>query len=105
MSLGALACALLLLLLPGLDRTLLVRFGIGAFFAFLIAGVVLILTGLYVRCPVCSELALLNSWVPPHPGAKKGRFVGYKVVIFDVLKRDEFTCYHCGRLIRLAGDQ
>ena len=77
------------------------QFSLIAFAAFLASNLVLVVTGSQVRCPDCSQRVLLNSWVRPHPEARRARVIGYKAIVLDVLQRSEFVCYHCGQTIRV----
>lgn len=102
MAIGVFSLSLVMYLIPSIDRSVLNRWSFGVFLAFLVINVIGLITGSQVRCPKCSKLVLLNSWVAPHPDAHRTRLLGYKALVLDILRRNEFICYHCGEEVRIA---
>jgi len=101
-AIAAFIITLMLNLLPAIDLPGLDRWLWQLALVFFLTNVVVLATGPLVRCPVCSQMVLLNSWVPAHPAARRAPIVGYKAIVFDILRRNEFVCYHCGQAIRIG---
>ena len=75
-----------------------VGFVAGAFALLVVSGVIVLLAA-RVKCPWCAGTVIQNSWTPPHKSAHRAPFVGYKVLVLDVLQQREFVCYHCGERV------
>lgn len=71
------------------------------FFALLASETILVFAGFASKCPCCSNLVLVNSWMDAHPRAHRAPIIGYKVLVVDILMKDGYRCFHCGRCVSL----
>lgn len=71
------------------------------FGALLVCAAILVFCGFASKCPSCSNLALVNSWMAAHPQARQTPILGYKVLVIDILVKGRYRCFHCGQCISL----
>ena len=70
---------------------------------FLIAAVAHVSFALAHNCPDCLKHPTIQGFSPLHPSAIKPGIDGWAHVVLDVVKRDHFTCIHCGAAFRVSG--
>ena len=59
----------------------------------------------FLRCPHCSKPVTLQTFAPVHPRAAardRGWFEGWKRIILDAARGEDFVCMHCGNWVGLA---
>ncbi len=75
---------------------------ITTFTVFLVVALLHVVLALSHRCPSCNKHPTVQGLAPIHPSAvPQSGMSGWARVIWDVYRRQQFTCIHCGEQFRV----